>query len=290
MTDNAGTAPVWDLVANVSLLFAELPLLDRVPAAKAAGFDAIEAWWPFTDFRFGTEVEDFLQVIEHNQVKLTGLNFFAGDMPRGERGIVSRPDRRGEFAENLQAIVKVAQRTGARGFNALYGQRQPGMDPAGQDQAGFENLVLATRELAPVDGTVLIEPLSRGLNGAYPLETAEQAVEVIDRVRAATGLDNIGLLFDTFHLSNNGEDLVAVIERYAHLIGHVQVADAPGRGAPGTGVVNFTAVFEALGRAGYDRLIACEYIPGGPTLDSLGWVSRMSHVRLGGADKDPGKS
>jgi hydroxypyruvate isomerase len=284
MTANVGTTPTWQLVANISLLFAELPLLDRIPAAKAAGFAAIEAWWPTPDCRFDEALEDFLQAVEDHQVTLTGLNFFAGDMPGGERGIVSRPDRRREFGENLQAIIKIAQRTGARGFNALYGQRQHGMDPAEQDRVGFENLVLATSELAPVGGTVLIEPLSRGLNGAYPVETAEQAVGIIERVRDATGTDNIGLLFDTFHLSNNGEDLVAVIERYADLIGHVQLADAPGRGAPGTGHVDFTGVFEALAGAEYQHLIACEYVPGGPTLDSLGWVPGMRRVRLGGAD------
>jgi hydroxypyruvate isomerase len=282
VTASADRPPVWNLVANISLLFAELPLLERIPAAKAAGFEAIEAWWPTPHGRFNEAIEDFLQVVEDNQVRLTGLNFFAGDMAGGERGIVSRPDRRREFEENLRAIAKVAQRTGARGFNALYGQRQPGMDPVEQDRIGFENLVLATRELAPLGATVLIEPLSRGLNGAYPVETAEQAVAIIERVRDATGTDNISLLFDTFHLANNGEDLVAVTERYANMIGHVQLADAPGRGAPGTGHVDFTAVIEALARAGYRRLIACEYVPGGPTLDSLSWVPGMRHVRLGG--------
>lgn len=271
----------WSLVANISLLFAEVPLLERIPAAKAAGFDAIEAWWPFAGGAYNDAVEELLDTIEQTRIRLTGLNFFAGDMPGGERGIVSRPDRRDEFAQNLDAIVRIAERTGASGFNALYGQRLPGSDAAEQDQVGFDNLVLATRELASVGGTVLVEPLSRGLNGAYPLETAEQAVELVTRVREATGTDNIGFLYDTFHLANNGEDLVSVIERDAAWIAHVQLADAPGRGAPGTGAIDFDAVLSALARAGYDRLVACEYVPGLDTMASLEWISATRHVRLG---------
>jgi hydroxypyruvate isomerase len=144
-----------------------------------------------------------------------------------------------------------------------------------------ENLVFATSELAGVGGTVLVEPLSRGLNGAYPLETAEQAVRVVQRVREITATDNIGLLFDTFHLANNGEDLVAVIQRYGQLIAHVQLADAPGRGAPGTGTVDFDRVLMALANAGYDQLIACEYVPGGETTASLDWISAMPSLGLG---------
>jgi len=276
----------WSLVANISLLFAELPLLERIPAAKAAGFDAIEAWWPFPGGNYDEAVERFLDAIEQASIRLSGLNFFAGDMPGGERGIVSRPDRREEFAENVQAIVRIAERTGATGFNALYGQRQPGMQPADQDQVGLDNLVLATRELAKVDGAVLVEPLSRGLNGAYPLQTAAQAVELVEQVRKITETDNIGFLYDTFHLANNGEDLVSVVDQYADWIGHVQLADAPGRGAPGTGTVDFGAVLGSLARAGYDGLVACEYVPGEETIASLGWIVETPYVRLGSDDPD----
>jgi hydroxypyruvate isomerase len=278
--------PIWPLVANISLLFSEFPLLERIPAARTAGFDAVEAWWPFPGPGFDQQVEQFLHTIEDHRMQLAGLNFFAGDMPGGERGIVSRPDRRDEFTENVDAIVRIARRTEASGFNALYGQRQPDMDPAGQDRVGRENLVYATRALAEVGGTVLLEPLSRGLNGAYPLETATQAVKIIQRVREITGSDNIGLLFDTFHLANNGEDLVAVINRFGSLIAHVQLADAPGRGAPGTGTVDFDSVLAALARVGYDRSIACEYVPDGDTAASLTWIARTPYVRLGQPEPD----
>lgn len=271
----------WELVANISMLFAELPMLDRIPAAVDAGFRSIEAWWPFTAAQpAADELDAFLGAIDAAGARLTGLNFFAGDMPAGERGLVSRPDRRDEFVDNIDVIATIAARTGATSFNALYGQRQPGMDPAEQDAVGFENLVHATRRLAAVGGTVLIEPLSHGLNGEYPIETAAQAVDLAHRVRNETGLSNIALLFDTFHLANNHQNLTQVIADYSEWIGHVQLADAPGRGAPGTGAVDFGAVLTALDRVDYAGLIACEYASGGPTAATLGWVVDEPLVRL----------
>lgn len=270
----------WDLVANVSLLFAELPLLDRMKAAKRAGFTAVEAWWSFPTADGGSELAAFLDALERAELSLAGLNLFAGDMAAGERGVLSAPQRRAEFRCNLDTVVEVASRTGAVGFNALYGQRLPGVDPAEQDRVAVQNLELAVQQLAEVGGTVLIEPLSRNLNGAYPIETAAQAVDIVDRVRDAAGLDNIALLFDTFHLTNNGEDLVAVIDRYADRIGHVQLADAPGRGAPGTGSVDFSTVLDSLAQNGYRGLIAAEYMPGQETESTLDWIDGQARIHL----------
>ncbi|SDS23421.1 hydroxypyruvate isomerase family protein [Microlunatus soli] len=270
----------WDLVANVSLLFDELPLLERPNAAKQAGFTAVEAWWSFPSPRGGQELTAFLDAVERADLSLAGLNLFAGDMAAGERGVLSAPHRRDEFRANLDVVVEVAARTGARGFNALYGQRLPGVEPAEQDRVALENLELAVQRLAEVGGTVLIEPLSRNLNGAYPIETAEQAIDIVDRVREAAGQDNIALLFDTFHLANNGADLPAVIDRYADRIGHVQLADAPGRGAPGTGTVDFSTVMDSLASNGYKGLIAAEYVPGEDTERGLDWVDGQARIRL----------
>jgi hydroxypyruvate isomerase len=282
----AGSPDRRELVANISLLFAELPLLERIPAAVSAGFSAIEAWWPFASARpEPAELAEFIDAVAAAGTSLTGLNFFAGDMSAGERGLVSRPDRQEEFVSNVECIAEIAKRTGASGFNALYGQRQVGMDPGRQDAIAVDNLIRATRRLEPLGGTVLVEPLSRGLNGAYPIETAAEGVAIVERVRRETGLDNIALLFDTFHLANNGEDLVGVVEEYGDLIGHVQLADTPGRGAPGTGGIDFDAVFDALARIDYTGLVACEYVPGGPTGESLGWVEGSAFVELRGADR-----
>jgi hydroxypyruvate isomerase len=267
----------YGLIANISLLFSDLPLLDRPAAAAQAGFEGVEAWWPWPQSAVPSvdEVNAFVEAISRSGIPLTGLNLFAGDMPGGQRGIVSDPARTDEFVANLDLVVRIAERTGCRGFNALYGQRQVGVDTNAQDQCARANLALAMHRLAEVDGTVLVEALSRGLNGAYPLETAADVITIVDAVRASTGRDNIGFLFDTFHLTNNDEDLVAVINRHAHLIAHVQLADAPGRGEPGTGTIDFDAVLDHLWQRGYNGLVACEYAP---TIDSLAWTHRTTRV------------
>jgi hydroxypyruvate isomerase len=276
----------YELSANVSLLFKEVPLLERFAVAARSGFGSVEMWWPFeTANPSDDEVDELIAAIERAGVRLTGLNFFAGDMAAGERGIVSRLDRRAEFEANVDVVARIAQRTGCSGFNALYGQRQAGASEAEQDALAVANLILAAQRLEPLGGTILIEPLSRGLNGAYPIESVSDAAGVIAAVREGSGTENIALLFDTFHLANNGEDLVAVIREQSDLIGHVQLADAPGRGQPGTGSIDFAAVLGALVEQEYRGGIACEYAPTVLTEDSLGWVTKFPMLQLT-AEKD----
>ncbi|KAB2343259.1 hydroxypyruvate isomerase family protein [Actinomadura rudentiformis] len=258
--------PTERYVVNCSILFGELPLLERPAAARAAGFGQVEFWWPWPGVPVPTdaEVDAFCQALEDARVQLTGLNFYAGDMPAGERGMLSDPARSLEFRDSVGVLVRIAERTGVKAFNALYGQRVDGVSPAEQDRVATQNLVYAARQVGAFGGTVLIEPLARGLNGAYPLETAADAIAVIDRMRME-GVENTTFLFDSFHLASNGEDLAKVVHAHAAEIGHVQLADAPGRDHPGTGDIDFAALFGALDAAGYAGRIALEYKPAGAT-------------------------
>ena len=191
---------------NCSILFTELPLLERPAAAREAGFDAVEFWWPFaTAVPSDREVDEFVRAVGDAGVRLAGLNFFAGDMPGGDRGLVSWPARSGEFRDNLEVTVGIGERLGCRAFNALYGNRVEGADPAAQDDLAVENLALAGRAAARIGGTVLVEPVSGA--DRYPLRTAADAVAVIDRVAGETGVGNLGLLCDLYHLAVNGDDL-----------------------------------------------------------------------------------
>ncbi|MGW5648825.1 hydroxypyruvate isomerase family protein [Saccharopolyspora sp. NPDC003752] len=257
---------------NLSLLFTELDVLDRPAAAKAAGFDKVEFWWPFpvavpTD----REVDRFVQAISDAGVSLVGLNFFAGDMPAGDRGVLSNPDRAGEFADNVDVAVGIGERLGCRAFNALYGNRIDGVEAAAQDDVAAESLVRAAKGTERIGGVVLIEPVSG--TPAYPLKTAADALAVIDRVHAQ-GVDNLRLLFDLYHLTVNGDDPDAVIDQHANAIGHVQIADAPGRNEPGTGEIDFEHYFDELDAAGYTGHIGLEYKPSGASADSFGWIKR----------------
>lgn len=258
---------------NLSILFTELDVLDRPAAAKAAGFDAVEFWWPFPEaVPADRDVDRFVQAVEDAGVSLVGLNFFAGDMPAGDRGVLSNPDRAGEFADNIDVVVGIGERLGCRAFNALYGNRIDGVDPAAQDQVATESLLRASKAVSRIDGAVLIEPVS-GMP-AYPLKTAADAVEVIDRVRAAGGDDNLRLLFDIYHLVVNGDDPDAALDAHAAAVGHVQIADAPGRNEPGTGEIDFDHFFTRLDAAGYRGYVGLEYKPSGASADSFGWVKR----------------
>src|SRR5918992_110106 len=159
---------------NCSILFTELPLLERPAAARAAGFGAVELWWPFPRaVPSDAEVEALVRSVTDAGVRLVGLNFFAGDLAGGDRGLVSWPGRAAEFRDNLEATVGIGERLGCRAFNALYGNRVEGADPAAQDELATEHLAMAGRAAARVGGTVLVEPVSGAPR--YPLRTVAAA-------------------------------------------------------------------------------------------------------------------
>ncbi|CAN5554953.1 TIM barrel protein [soil metagenome] len=257
---------------NCSIMFTELPLLQRPTAVKEAGFDAVEFWWPFTEAVPGdADVDAFVSAVQDAGVQLSGLNFFAGDMPGGDRGLVSWPDRSGEFGDNIDVTIGIGERLGCKAFNALYGNRIDGVDAEAQDEVAAQNLVLATQAAARIDGTVLVEPVSGA--AAYPLLTAADALTAIEAAQHAGAGENIGLLADLYHLAVNGDDVDAVIADHIDRIAHVQIADAPGRGEPGTGDLPLFAQLEALAAGGYDGWIGLEYKPTTATADTFGWRS-----------------
>lgn len=260
---------------NCSILLTDLPLLERPAAAKAAGFDAVEFWWPFQEsVPAEKDIEAFVRAIEDAGVQLTGLNFNAGNMPGGDRGLVSWPARSQEFLDNLDVVAAIGARTGCRAFNALYGNRQDGVDPADQDELAVENLARAGRAVSPIDGVVLLEPVSG--TPAYPLKTAQDVLDVIAEVTAA-GVDNVRLLADFYHLSVNGDDVDAVIEAHAADFGHIQIADAPGRNEPGTGELPLQRWIDRSRELGYSGPIGLEYKASQE--DPFAWVSSWTTAR-----------
>jgi hydroxypyruvate isomerase len=255
------------LAVNCSILFGELPLLDRPAAAKAAGFDAVEFWWPFASAAPGdAEVDAFTAAIESAGTSLVGLNFFAGDMSAGDRGLVSWVGREAEFRDSVQLAAAIGERLGTRAFNALYGNRIEAVDPGTQDDLATEQLAWAAGVVAPIGAVVLIEPVSGAPR--YPLRTGDDVAAVIGRVRSR-GADNVAFLADLYHLAVNGDDTLATIRDHGALIGHVQVADAPGRHRPGTGEIDLRGQLEAVVATGYQGYVALEYVPVGDTTADL---------------------
>ena len=261
------------VAVNCSILFTERPLLERPAAASAAGFDAVEFWWPFPDaVPAPADVDRFVGAIEDAGVRLVGLNFAAGNMPAGDRGLVSWPGREAEFRDNVEVAVGIAERLGTRALNALYGNRMEGADPQEQDELGAANLAIAARAAAGIGAVVLVEPVSGAPR--YPLLTAADVLTVVDRVEREGGIDNVRLLADLYHLSVNGDDLDVVIAKHTPRMGHVQIADAPGRHEPGTGKLELDRYLSDLQAAGYAGYVALEYVPSTTTEDSFDWLPR----------------
>ncbi|MER5548403.1 TIM barrel protein [Streptomyces sp. NPDC001118] len=267
---------------NLSILFTELPLLERPAAAAAAGFTAVELWWPWVDSPTPeqSELDALKKAIEDAGVQLTGLNFYAGQLPGPDRGALSVPGEESDrFRANIDVAIAFAQSLGCTVFNALYGNRVDGVDPAEQDALALENLVLAARAVGRVGGTILIEALNQPESPKCPIVSAPQAIEIVDKVNEATGLGNAKFLMDLYHLSMNGEDLPSVIEQYAAKTGHVQIADNPGRGAPGTGSLPLEELLDQLRKAGYDGWVGLEYKAGDrPSAESFDWLPREARA------------
>ena len=259
-------------LANCSLLFTEEPLFRRPAAAKAAGFSAVEFWWPFAvPVPSDREVDAFTTAIGDAGVSLIGLNFFAGDLAGPDCGVLSIPARSGEFRDNVDVVAGIGKRLGVRGFNALYGNRVDGADPAAQDELATESIALAAKAVESIGATVLIEPVSGPK--PYPLRTADDAVAVVTRARAA-GAANVGFLCDLYHLASNGDDIDAAIAAHTDVTAHVQIADAPGRGEPGSGQLDLDRYLTALAGRGYRGWVSLEYKPTSTTEESLAWLPR----------------
>ncbi|CAL9574283.1 TIM barrel protein [Streptomyces sp. enrichment culture] len=275
-SEDAGKAQRFDV--NLSILFTELPLLQRPAAAAAAGFTAVELWWPWieTPTPPQSELDALRKALGEAGTRLVGLNFYAGQLPGPDRGALSVPGEESDrFRANIDVAADFAASVGCTALNALYGNRVEGVDPAAQDELALENLVLAARAADRIGATLLIEALNRPESPRYPLVSAPAAVEVVDKVNEATGLGNAAFLLDLYHLSMNGEDLEAVIDAYAAKTGHVQIADNPGRGAPGTGDLDLSALLLRLNERGYDGWVGLEYKPGDrPSADAFDWLPR----------------
>ncbi|MEU7802539.1 TIM barrel protein [Micromonospora arborensis] len=250
------------IAANISMLYGHLPLLDRPAAAAAAGFEAVECWWPFSAPVPGDqEVDAFENALDDAGVRLVALNMVEGNMLAGDRGLLSSPRRQGEFLDGIDTAVGFADRTGCRVLNALYGNREDDVDPDRQDQLALESLAAAATAAEAIGATVVLEAINAQEAPNYPLGDADALRSAVDAVNAVTGLRNTRMLCDLYHHGRSGEDVPALLEFHASRIGHVQIADTPDRGRPGSGALDYPAIFATLQEIQYSGWIGLEYEP-----------------------------
>lgn len=252
----------YPVSANLSMLYAQLDPDQRPRAAAADGFRFVESWWPFPGpIAPEEELASFCRALDEAGVQLVALNLDAGDIAHGERGLLSIPTYRERVSANLDSVVDIVGRTGCRMVNALYGNRAPRFSPASQDLLALEQVVEIADRLGDSGVTVVIETLNLVDSPGFPLTDIADSAAFVRRANELCGHRNVRLLLDTYHLATMGMEPAEAVRRYGPLIGHVQFADFPGRGRPGTGRVDFAAVERELRAAGYRGFIAYEYDP-----------------------------
>ena len=248
--------------ANLSILYAELPLNDRPRAAAGDGFAYVESWWPFsTPTPEPGELEEFCAAIENAGVALVALNLDQGDTGSGDRGLLAHPRHSRRVEENLEAVADLVTRTSCRIVNALYGNRLPELEPERQEQYWMDQIVRVADRLAEVGSIVVVETLNLVDSPLFPLTDIAVTADLVQRANLQCRHRNIRLLLDTYHLAAMGADPVAAVRDYGPLIGHVQFADYPGRGRPGSGLIDFEGVIRELRATGYSGYIGYEYAP-----------------------------
>jgi len=253
------------LAANLSLLFPQLPFLDRFAAAAKAGFRFVEYQFPYA---FGS-ARAIAQRARDAGVEVVLHNLPAGDPGKGDRGIACQPARAGEFREGVERAIEYARAAGCPRLNALAGIPPAGLSREKAREALVENLRFAAGKFAAAGLTLLTEPVNPRTVPGFLLNTSKDGIDVIDAVAA----DNLQLQYDVFHMQIVEGDLANTIGRLLPRIGHLQIADVPDRHEPGTGEINFPWLLAHIDRLGYRGWIGAEYIPKGDTVEGLQWAA-----------------
>jgi hydroxypyruvate isomerase len=253
--------------ANLSMLFTELPFLDRFEAAAKAGFKAVEFLFPYA-----WTAEEIKQRLDEHGLTLVLHNLPAGDWDAGERGIACHPDRVEEFRVGVVKAIAYAKVLGVGQLNCLAGKAPAGVSDPVLHQTLVDNLKFAASALKSAGLRLLIEPINAFDIPGFYLNFTSQALSILDEV----GADNAFVQYDIYHAQRMEGELAATMQKHLARIGHIQLADNPGRNEPGTGEINYPFLFKHLERIGYSGWIGCEYKPATTTQAGLGWLQQTA--------------
>ena len=252
------------LAANVSLLFIELPFTERFAAAARAGFRHVEYQFPYAS---GTAAQ-VADAARNAGVGVVLHNLPAGDAAKGDRGIACLPGRRAEFREGVERAIEYAKAAGCPRLNCLAGVPPEGLAREAAMQTLVENVAFAAGRLAAAGIDLMLEPINPRTVPGFLVNTSSEALAVLD----ASGAKNAYLQYDLFHMQIVEGDLAKTVERLLPRIGHMQLADVPGRHEPGTGEINYAWLLPEIDRLGYAGWIGCEYNPLRGTVEGLDWA------------------
>jgi len=253
--------------ANLTMMFTEVPFLDRFEPAAQAGFKAVEFLFPYA-----FEAGEIQRRLADNGLKLVLHNLPAGDWDAGERGIACHPDRVDEFRAGVGRAIAYAQALGVRQLNCLAGKAPAGVSDELLRSTFVDNLRFAAHALKATGLKLLIEPINTFDIPGFYLNRTAQAADIL----AEVGADNAFIQYDIYHAQRMEGELAATLQKHLPRIGHVQLADNPGRNEPGTGEIHYPFLFVHLDRIGYDGWVGCEYKPASTTQAGLGWLQRLA--------------
>ncbi len=253
--------------ANLTMLFNEVPFLDRFEKAHQLGFKGVEFLFPYP-----FSASDIKAKLDQFDLKLVLHNLPAGDWDAGERGIACHPDRVSEFQAGVAKAIEYAKSLGVNQLNCLAGKVPAGVAPEIVRKTFVENLRYAAAELKKANIRLLIEPINIFDIPGFYLSTTQQAAQILEEV----GADNAFIQYDIYHAQRMEGELANTIEKNLAMIGHIQLADNPGRNEPGTGEINYAYLFKFLDRIGYVGWIGCEYKPLTNTAAGIGWIKELN--------------
>jgi len=253
--------------ANLTMLFNEVPFLDRFALAREAGFDGVEFLFPYA-----YEAQQLAERLRRHQLQLVLFNLPGGDWNAGDRGMACDPRRLDKFRNGVATALEYALELGVSQLHCMAGKLPAGLAPERARATYIDNLRYAADQLAPHNISLLIEPINHYDMPGYLLNTSAQAADII----AEAGCPNLFLQYDVYHMQRMEGELAATIRARLPLIRHMQIADTPGRHEPGTGEINYRFLFRHIDQLGYDGWLGCEYLPASDTLAGLAWRTALT--------------
>ena len=250
--------------ANLSMMFNEVPFLDRFALAAKAGFKGVEFLFPYEH-----PAADIAARLKDNGLQQVLFNAPAGDFAKGERGMAAIPGKQSAFRESIKLALEYATTLACPRLHIMAGLKPEGVAHDTLTAVYGANLAYAAEECAKAGVKPIIEPINHRDIPGFFLNTTDQAAAII----AAVGPEKLGMQFDLYHCQITEGDVVKRVEKHLPLIAHMQVADTPGRHEPGTGEVNWPFVFKTIDALGFRGWIGCEYRPAGETLAGLSWFA-----------------
>ena len=249
--------------ANLSLLFTEVDLIDRFKAAKNAGFKAVEIQFPYS-----LSAEIIKNTLEEQQLKLVLFNVDADDLLQGGEGLACVPEKRAQFRRAITETLDYAKLLKPEAINVLPGRCFNEKRKQDYLKTFKENLDFAVEAFALLGIKTVFEAINSHDMPGFIIHNGQQMLDILDELSNP----KLFMQYDIYHAQMMGDQPDEFIARHANNIGHIQFADCPGRGQPGTGHINFEKIFRAIEKSGYSGWVGAEYKPVGTTLESLDWL------------------